>query len=667
MFVIDVSRSMLAGDATPSRLDRAKLFVEDAVDSMAGDQLDVDFAGDAVIRSPLTLNYDALKTSLANSPPRFESRQLDARRRDPKAADSSQRRRQRRSSSSPASRTWATFPSRPPRPWREHGARVYTVGLGGDGEGAQFPSSTGASGPGSASRARRSGPAWIRRCWPGSRKPVAVFVPAGTSLVDLEDTPTTGSAPSTSATGRASSSSIPRFQWFAIALVLLVVEATISNRRGGPGTGGRITHGADDMTPAPRHAQSTNGLVAILVVGGSMLADAAPPPTPTPSDASTTAAEVAAVTRAAERLMAEDDWSAAARAWEEVRRLRPRSGEAATTSASPSIAGRLDEAATAFPESAELGDADLAARAMYNENAARRRAPATGGGRRCVLARRDERRCKLDADPLRKPSIGSSVARHFADAIATDSGIATPSRPPQHRLLDNGHSGTTVANRFAGSGSGEQRPSESDSSETDPSDEPQDSQDGQSSEQQPPSGSPEPSEPRVRGGAAARGIGVPRDHGGGRRFERAGGLGGGVLGGTGRGAGRVLGVSEEESEAREADEGETLTREEGERLLQSVRDKERPATTRAGSIRAGGGPQATRPEGLVMVPRFDGSVVSMCSVVLFSSDREGVGPGGRRVQDQEPGGVGGPVVPRPGRGGQRGVARPTSRSTPSTA
>ena len=126
------------------------------------------------------------------------------------------------------------------------------------------------------------------------------------------------------------------------------------------------------MTPAPRHARSTNGLVAILVVGGSMLAGAAPPPTPTPSDASTTAAEVAAVTRAAERLMAEDDWSAAARAWEEVRRLRPRSGEAAyNLGVAEYRAGRLDEAAAAFRESAELGDADLAARAMYNEGTAR--------------------------------------------------------------------------------------------------------------------------------------------------------------------------------------------------------------------------------------------------------------------------------------------------------
>ena len=39
MFVVDVSRSMLARDASPSRLDRARLFIEGAVDSMAGDRV----------------------------------------------------------------------------------------------------------------------------------------------------------------------------------------------------------------------------------------------------------------------------------------------------------------------------------------------------------------------------------------------------------------------------------------------------------------------------------------------------------------------------------------------------------------------------------------------------------------------------------------------------
>lgn len=55
VFVIDVSRSMLADDLAPTRLDRAKLWIRDVVDTMRGDRVGlVAFAGAAVIKSPLT-------------------------------------------------------------------------------------------------------------------------------------------------------------------------------------------------------------------------------------------------------------------------------------------------------------------------------------------------------------------------------------------------------------------------------------------------------------------------------------------------------------------------------------------------------------------------------------------------------------------------------------
>ena len=48
MFVLDVSRSMLADDAAPSRLERAKQQIKDTIDEMAGDRVGlVVFAGDA--------------------------------------------------------------------------------------------------------------------------------------------------------------------------------------------------------------------------------------------------------------------------------------------------------------------------------------------------------------------------------------------------------------------------------------------------------------------------------------------------------------------------------------------------------------------------------------------------------------------------------------------
>ncbi|MEX2092582.1 MAG: VWA domain-containing protein [Pirellulales bacterium] len=65
MFVLDVSRSMLAEDAAPNRLERAKQQIKDTVDEMAGDRVGlVVFAGDTKQQIPLTTHYDDFKQSL---------------------------------------------------------------------------------------------------------------------------------------------------------------------------------------------------------------------------------------------------------------------------------------------------------------------------------------------------------------------------------------------------------------------------------------------------------------------------------------------------------------------------------------------------------------------------------------------------------------------------
>lgn len=58
VFVIDVSRSMLAQDIKPNRLERAKLAVRDVLDVVEGDRVGiVAFAGAAVTKCPLTTDY----------------------------------------------------------------------------------------------------------------------------------------------------------------------------------------------------------------------------------------------------------------------------------------------------------------------------------------------------------------------------------------------------------------------------------------------------------------------------------------------------------------------------------------------------------------------------------------------------------------------------------
>lgn len=63
--LLDVSRSMLADDLQPSRLERAKLELARLADRLEGDRIGlVAFAGDAVIKCPLTSNYSYFKRTL---------------------------------------------------------------------------------------------------------------------------------------------------------------------------------------------------------------------------------------------------------------------------------------------------------------------------------------------------------------------------------------------------------------------------------------------------------------------------------------------------------------------------------------------------------------------------------------------------------------------------
>ncbi|MCY4596437.1 MAG: VWA domain-containing protein [Bryobacterales bacterium] len=65
VFLLDVSRSMLAEDLSPNRLERAKLSILDAVDRLEGDRVALAvFAGTTVVKCPLTLDYGFFRLAL---------------------------------------------------------------------------------------------------------------------------------------------------------------------------------------------------------------------------------------------------------------------------------------------------------------------------------------------------------------------------------------------------------------------------------------------------------------------------------------------------------------------------------------------------------------------------------------------------------------------------
>lgn len=65
LFALDTSKSMLAEDVRPSRLERARWAILDLLEKLEGDRVGlIAFAGEAFLECPLTLDYDAFRQSL---------------------------------------------------------------------------------------------------------------------------------------------------------------------------------------------------------------------------------------------------------------------------------------------------------------------------------------------------------------------------------------------------------------------------------------------------------------------------------------------------------------------------------------------------------------------------------------------------------------------------
>ena len=75
MFVLDTSRSMLAEDVAPTRLDRAKADIGSMVDQLDGDRVGlIAFAGRAAQLCPLTPDHSFFRTALATADTRSAGR-----------------------------------------------------------------------------------------------------------------------------------------------------------------------------------------------------------------------------------------------------------------------------------------------------------------------------------------------------------------------------------------------------------------------------------------------------------------------------------------------------------------------------------------------------------------------------------------------------------------
>ena len=237
MFVLDVSRSMLAEDAAPNRLERAKQQIKDTIDEMAGDRVGLlVFAGDTKQQIPLTTHYDDFKQMLDDVGPQ------NVRRGGSRLGDAITAASQSFLTKSNAHKAMVVFTdgedqeSKPIEAARQAhkdtGVRIFTVGLGDMEKGSRIPVQ---------SRDQRG---YLQhdgeQVWSKLHGDIlsqvatetdGAYVPAGTKQVNMSDVYhryIAGVEKEQFETARISQYEA-RYQWFlGAALVLLLLEIAIT-------------------------------------------------------------------------------------------------------------------------------------------------------------------------------------------------------------------------------------------------------------------------------------------------------------------------------------------------------------------------------------------------------------------------------------------------------
>jgi len=141
--LLDVSRSMLAEDVAPNRLDRAKSDIRDLLKQLRGDRVGlIAFAGAPVEMVPLTTDQGYFQMVLdgvdTQSAPRGGSLIGDAIRKAMEAMDA-RHDRDRVIVLITDGEDHDSFPSEAAQQAAEQNIRIITVGLGDTGEGARIP------------------------------------------------------------------------------------------------------------------------------------------------------------------------------------------------------------------------------------------------------------------------------------------------------------------------------------------------------------------------------------------------------------------------------------------------------------------------------------------------------------------------------------------------
>ncbi len=238
VFALDVSRSMLAEDVRPNRLNRAKQQIKDMVDQMTGDRIGlVVFAGEARQIMPLTKHYQDFRLALDGVTP--DSLMTGGSR----LAEAITAAAESFIDKTNDQRTIVLFTDGEDQEsdpvaiakqlHQQDGIRIITVGLGDMDQGALVPAGNAAGQSfveyqGKQVRSKLNG-AILKSI---ADETSGAYIPAGTKRVDMGDAYHRFVANVQPIDFGSATVSVytPRFQWFALpALLLLIIESWLSS------------------------------------------------------------------------------------------------------------------------------------------------------------------------------------------------------------------------------------------------------------------------------------------------------------------------------------------------------------------------------------------------------------------------------------------------------
>jgi len=142
--LLDVSRSMLAEDLYPNRLEHAKLAIGDLLEVLDGDRVGiVAFAGNCVLKCPLTQDYGFVRLALADIGPQSVSRGGtyigDAIRMATEDVFDRKERDFKDVILITDGEDHDSFPVEAAEKATQEGVRIFAIGLGDDKEGSRIP------------------------------------------------------------------------------------------------------------------------------------------------------------------------------------------------------------------------------------------------------------------------------------------------------------------------------------------------------------------------------------------------------------------------------------------------------------------------------------------------------------------------------------------------